>query len=318
MKFLYNQYQFETVIFILTVYVLIAYAKGWYKLSPKPLYNHPFFWTSIFLPTLIFCIFSYYDLSNKKTSVLGADQYDISTFTLSILALVLPATTILSAIHRSIQTDEQIKIAEKKNESDKYYAHQKYIIECLASLTKHEIKSSWNGHENSRIISISNPHKLYRQAFKESSPENASFELNSVINESLVSLWTWLNTELCAIHNNNSPTISAHFLYKVEGRLVGLSRHLGFSRPNGPWCANINNQFNLITSFLSEDEFIRTIHNYNEVTTEVCDILNIEIDFGKICPDIMNYIYGGKKTLQCYNSNYIGYIPYKQPMFTLP
>ncbi|HAS0802370.1 MULTISPECIES: hypothetical protein [Enterobacter cloacae complex] len=316
MKILYDQYQLETVIFIFCLYIFIAFVNGWYKLSPKPLYEHPFFWASIFLPVLIFCICAYYDLQNKTISNNSIEQYDISTFTLSILALVLPATTILAAIHRSIQTDEQIKVTEKKNESDKYYAHQKYIVECLNSLTKYEVKSSWNNNDNSRVITVSNPHKLYRQAFKKSSPENVSFELNEFINQAFPALWKWLNEELCLLHKNNSPAISANFLYKAEGRLVGLSRHLGFSRPNGPWSANINNNFNLITSFLSEEEFIRTIHYYNEVTSEVCDILNIEIDFGKICPDVMNYIYGGKKILQCYHPNFIGYMPYKQPMFT--
>lgn len=315
MKILYNQYQLETVIFIFLLYIIIAFCMGWYKLSPKPLYNHPFFWASIFLPFLIFCIFAYYDLENNKLSNGSTEQYDISTFTLSILALVLPAITILSAIHRSIQTDEQIKVAEKKNESDKYYSHQKYIIECLNSLTKYEVASSWQDKDNSRAIAISNPHKLYRQAFNKSTPENASYELNNLIYESFSDLWKWLNAELCALHAKNSPTLSADFVYKVEGKLVDLSRRFGFSRPNGPWSADINRNFHLITSFLTEDELIRTLHYYNEVTSEVCDILNIEIDFSKLCPDIMNYMNGRNKILECYNPNFISYIPYKQPMF---
>ncbi|HDC4488350.1 TPA: hypothetical protein O8T89_004359, partial [Enterobacter kobei] len=273
---------------------------------------------SVFLPILLFCFFAYYDLSNKLIpSAAGENQFDISTFTFSILALVFPITTLLAAIHRSIQTDEQIRVAEVKNESDKYYAHQKYIVECLNSLTKHEIKSSWNVNDNKRTIGISNPHKLFRQAFDKSSPDKPSFELNSLVENSFLELWTWFNDELTLLHQKNSPAISANFIYQAECKLAEFSRLLGFSKPNGPYSANINyslnHSFNLITCFLSENEFIKALSYYNEVTSEVCDILNIDIDFNKICPDIMNYINGQNNILNCYHPNFIGYVSYKKP-----
>lgn len=313
MNITYSQYQLEVVLSVFFLYFISTVIMGWYKLTPRPLYKHPFFWASTLLPIIIFCILAFFDVSNGvSSSQKGIEHYEISTFTFSILALIIPIVSIIASIHRSIQTDEQIRVTEKKNESDKYYAHQKYIVEAFNSLNKHEVISSSNGKDNNRIISVSNPHKLYRQSFNNASPENANLTLNKFIEEGFTLFWQWLNRELCEVKSLNSPIASANFVYKVEGKLVGLSRHLGVSRPNGPYSATTHYRgFHLTTSFINEDDFIRTIHCYSEVTSEICDILNINIDFEKICLDVMNYIYSNVSLLECYNKNFIALVPHR-------
>lgn len=313
MNITYSQYQLEVVLAVFSIYFISTIVMGWYKLTPKPLYKHSFFWASILLPITIFFILAFFDVTNGRVaSKNGINHYEISTFTFSVLALIIPIVSIIASIHRSIQTDEQIRVTEKKNESDKYYAHQKYIVEAFNSLNKHEVISSSNGKNNNRTISVSNPHKLYRQAFKNASPDNANLTINKFIEEGFTLFWQWTNNALCEVKRANSPQASANFIHQVEGRLVGLSRHLGVSRPFGPYSANIQYKgIDITTSFLNEDDFIRTMHCYIEVTSEICDILNINLEFGKICIDVMNYIYGNVSILECYNTNYTSLIPHR-------
>lgn len=311
MNITYSQYQLEFIVTFFAIYFISMFIMGWYKLTPKPLYKHAFFWASTSLPIIIFFILAAFDIKNGETlTTIGKfHQLAISTFAFSTLALIIPIVSIIASIHRSIQTDEQIRVTEKKNESDKYYAHQKYIVESLNSLNKQEIAFSFNDKTNKKSIYVSNPHKLYSQAFTHASPENADFTLSPKINEMLTSFWKWLNREF-KIYNKEKLTYkSANFVYETEGRLFGFSRHLGVSRPFGAYSANIKiNDYNLTTSFMNEKDFLRTIYCYNEVTSDICDVLGIEIDFRKICPDIMNYIYGSENYPLCFQVNFTSYI----------
>lgn len=313
MDITYSQNQIEIIASVLSVYLIITIIMGWYKLTPKPLYKHPFFWVSTTIPIIIFSLLAFFDIKNGETiSKSGPFHYEISTFTFSTLALILPIVSIIASIHRSIQTDEQIRVTENKNESDKYYAHQKYIVESLNSLNKQEIISSANGKDNNRSIYVSNPHKLYRQAFTQASPANADLALSPNIKEALTSFWEWLNREFTNRKYEKLSYNSAKFIYETEGRLIGLARHLGVSRPFGSYSANIAfGDYNLTTSFVDENDFARTIYCYNEVTSDICDILGIEIDFGKICPDIMNYIYGSEKFPLCFHRNFTSFVTHR-------
>ncbi|MEY0957471.1 hypothetical protein AB7188_01020 [Providencia rettgeri] len=118
------------------------------KLNVESLDKQPLFWFAVLSPIVLFLIFGVVIWKDyiPDLSKAGLDKFaEITKFPLAVLALSPIFGVIVSHIHRTIQTEEQIKktekqitiakdqftIARKKNNLDLFYSHYKYVTEKI-------------------------------------------------------------------------------------------------------------------------------------------------------------------------------------------
>lgn len=119
---------------------------------------------SIILPIAAFIILSI-PLWLKTEFNFSAEGYanflELYKLPIAALSLSIPLVAITSHIHRTIQTASQIEITNKKNDADRFFAHQKFITDNLSTLKSKE----FNLRKTKQVISIETPTSLYRSLF---------------------------------------------------------------------------------------------------------------------------------------------------------
>ncbi|MEQ5565267.1 hypothetical protein ABN335_15245 [Providencia rettgeri] len=170
------------------------------RLDDRSLDKQSLFWFSIVSPIVLFLIFGLIIWKDyvPELSAAGLTKfYDISKFPLAILALSPIFGVIITNIHKTMQTESQIKKAEiqinetkAKNITDSYFSHIKYVTEefkkieitepvkNIPSIFFEDVKYNWLTHktkidnEDKKDITISlrveNPNKLYRYIYEKS------------------------------------------------------------------------------------------------------------------------------------------------------
>lgn len=104
------------------------------KLDHRPLTSQWSFWLAVGAPIALFFFFGGFSWIGKdfQFNQKGFDEFiRISKLPLGLLATIIPSVAVVSSMHRSIQTAEQIKHAEeKKNEEDESLVSEA-AEECL-------------------------------------------------------------------------------------------------------------------------------------------------------------------------------------------
>lgn len=125
-----------------------------YKIDAKPLTQQTLFWLAIVIPIVSFIYFGLFAWWGK-TPVFSAHGFErfikISTLPLGLLSLAIPFTAVINNIHRTVQTNEQIKQAESKNKSDFYFSHRKNTIDIFSSLIKEKINFKFHNIDATHI-----------------------------------------------------------------------------------------------------------------------------------------------------------------------
>jgi hypothetical protein len=165
--------------------VFLAFKKKNFWLNHNDLTKQPLFWVGIFWPAG-FSLALGSRVWLNRTLDFSYDGYEafiqISKLPLAVLALTIPVTAVIAAIHRSIQTAKQIEETQVKNTADLYYSHKKHYIEILE-----------------KISFITQPHLAYKIAFPNNSEKNYNIELDKKflqdtkkLNDNLIQLTTEL------------------------------------------------------------------------------------------------------------------------------
>ncbi|MBD2799516.1 hypothetical protein ID854_03320 [Xenorhabdus sp. M] len=201
-------------LFIIFMFFIIPFSifliKGKLHLDEERLDKQGLFWFATITPIVLFFIFGYLIWSNYT---LRLDEnglntfFEISKFPLSILALSPVLGLIVSNIHRTIQTnaqikrtEEQIRLTSMKNNMDAFYAHYKYIIEGLSEINIHNhyhydnfkfnnIKFKDNYLNKFKIdeeIVIKNTRKLFNDIYKRHG--DLKYGFNPKLNKKFMSL----------------------------------------------------------------------------------------------------------------------------------
>ncbi|CDL83893.1 hypothetical protein [Xenorhabdus szentirmaii] len=141
-----------TIIFIIISIIIVSFVFmiKKYPLNEKRLDKQNLFWFSVTLPIILFFTFGLFVWTgyNIRLDEKGFSTFlEISKLPLAILALSPVFGVIISNIHRTIQTDEQIKKTSFKNNMDAFYAHNKYILEGLMDINIINCYSVENKHE---------------------------------------------------------------------------------------------------------------------------------------------------------------------------
>lgn len=157
MKFMNSYWLIGIYLFIIAgIFGIARYFKT-YKIDAKPLTQQTLFWLAIVIPIVSFIYFGLFAWCGK-TPVFSAHGFErfikISTLPLGLLSLAIPFTAVINNIHRTVQTNEQIKQAESKNKSDFYFSHRKNTIDIFSSLIKEKINFKFNDVEATHITTV--------------------------------------------------------------------------------------------------------------------------------------------------------------------
>jgi hypothetical protein len=97
---------------------------------------------------------------------------------------------VVNSIHRTIQTDTQIKESQRKNRVDGFYNHRKYTIELLQNIPFGEIETNWNEYNK---LNFKNAYKVYSLTFPGSSVNSDDFHPSRIIPRETEDYWISLD-----------------------------------------------------------------------------------------------------------------------------
>ncbi|MEY0880788.1 hypothetical protein AB7194_11105 [Providencia stuartii] len=190
------------VLFAISYLVTDASLKGTrevsFEIKSDSLDKQYLFWLGIIVPIGIFFYLEYFVFLSNEISFNSTGFkafFDESKLPLGVLALSPIFGVIVSNIHRTIQTEKQIAVTERKNIADSFYSHNKYIVEEFKLIKEESVAFDI-------AFQISFPNKLYKIIYKESSikdggNEDVSYFFVSRIN----SYFLFINKELLVVED---------------------------------------------------------------------------------------------------------------------
>ncbi len=124
------------IIFIIS-YLFYLFKINAFNMNAEPLTHQPLFKAALIIPIISFLLLGVIVWKGHSIQI-DADGFNnfltISKLPLAILSLSIPFGVIVNNIHRTIQTDTQIKEAQKKNTIDGFYSHRKNTMEIIQSI----------------------------------------------------------------------------------------------------------------------------------------------------------------------------------------
>ncbi|GEM_PF-793917 len=119
------------------IYVIYLFKARAFTMNAEPLTHQPLFKAALIIPiTSFFLLGSIVWIGHGiKLDTDGFNNFlNISKLPLAVLSLSIPLGVVVNNIHRTIQTDKQIKEAQRKNTIDGFYAHRKNTIEIIEKI----------------------------------------------------------------------------------------------------------------------------------------------------------------------------------------
>ncbi|KDE35100.1 hypothetical protein AW40_18205 [Kosakonia radicincitans UMEnt01/12] len=197
-----------------------------FEMNAGKLTDQRLFWASILAPAygfITFGIVAWLGHSIQLDSAGFNNFLEISKLPLAILSLSGFLGIIVNNIHRTIQTDTQIKEAQRKNKIDAFYAHRKNTIEILQNLDFSHILILNEVIE----LTFQNCYSTYKKIYPFASTNRNDFSPSQKFISKSERLWL----KLCnLLKNTNFPTQLEYFnhLLLIDDTLYEIHIHYGF------------------------------------------------------------------------------------------
>lgn len=180
------------VLFVM-IYVCYLFKVKAFKMNADPLTHQPLFKAALIIPIISFLLLGAVVWGGHSFQI-DSDGFNtflnISKLPLAILSLSIPFGVIVNNVHRTIQTDKQIKEAEKKNKIDGFYAHRKNTVEVIQNI---EFKPLYIlGQEHN--IEIRNGYSSYKTFFPFATPSNTDYTPSPLFITKSNALWLEMAT----------------------------------------------------------------------------------------------------------------------------
>ena len=137
---------------------------------------------------------------------------------LAALSLAIPFGVIVNNIHRTIQTDKQIKEAEKKNLIDGFYSHRKNTVEVIQNIELKSIYILGKKHQ----LEFSNCYTCYKVFYPFASSSGVDFNISQSFITSLMHSWIELGSLLEKPKFDETLQYYIH-INKIEKCLIKLN-----------------------------------------------------------------------------------------------
>lgn len=228
-----------SIIYIITL-IPLFYHFDWLKLNEKNLLKQPLFIASIAVPFQMFILYGFWAWNGHALDFTseGFNRFlDISKLPLLMLASSVPLAAIVSNIHRTTQTENQIEKTQKqinlvieKNKTDSYYSHLKSYSDIFQTLPSFKLARLKNKDDDAEEIELSvvHPYTLYKNIFKSSSIEDGySTEIDESFIRKTQNLYNNINT--CLKTRNKEHDKQLLDIQLVESHIIQLCRLLGIN-----------------------------------------------------------------------------------------
>jgi len=220
-----------------------------------------------------------YDL---KLDADGFNKFiEISKLPLGLLSLSIPFGVVVNNIHRTIQTDKQIKEAERKNKADGFYSHRKNTIEMFESLPFKSFQVAGEKY----TLEFDNCYSTYRYSYPMASTSSGEFIADENFVRRVDNLWIALKEKL-----ENPPTRSAEstlkYIASIENILDNMHRILLFKpiEIKKLLLVNFSNEEGFtkrfVTKFSCEDDIKMAINAYWNACMIITQALELDINEG--------------------------------------
>ncbi|EBR8246862.1 hypothetical protein ACLHOE_003385 [Salmonella enterica subsp. enterica serovar Newport] len=294
-----NEYYSFFALLVFLIYLAIEFInikkKKAFTMKSTPLTDQHLFWTSIrvpFLGFIYFGIFSWYEYSFQFNQI-GFNKFiEISKLPLGLLSLCIPLVAIVNGIHRTIQTDDQIKQTKYKNISDQFYAHQKSHIEYFSSILQETIEFVDTPNETTKhIIKVDSPFKLYKKSFPNSSIKNSDFEVNVEFIYNLGEFWGGIEKHIDELSKSNTNNERFRNIHEIEKRINNLCKIAYFTPLKRKYVYYLDHTSYIFCSkFEGELDLKKTIKAYLNLTQDLFDILDGNLNNQILSEYLINYV----------------------------
>ncbi|MEH4748564.1 hypothetical protein PO379_17860 [Enterobacter asburiae] len=178
----YKPNTFDSIILLIvfisyiSIEIILTIKNKAFEMNSAPLTKQYLFKQAIRIPFFLALFFGILTWIGHKPKF-DSDGFNnfilISKLPIGILSLAIPFVAVVNNIHRTIQTNTQIEVAQRKNISDSYYSHFKHITDYFNNLPKRTLGISvdYNNDINYEY-SITYPVHLYNFLYKDNSPIN--------------------------------------------------------------------------------------------------------------------------------------------------
>lgn len=226
------------------IYLFIEYTKNknnsYFEMTEERLTKQKLFKQSIRIPvisSLYFGVFAWMGHSPQFDATGFTNFIEISKLPIALLSLSIPFVAIVANIHRTIQTENQIRktqqqidLVTEKNRSDAYYAHLKNYSDIFKTLPSFTLSRRDNTTFEKFTVKLTVDHtySLYKKIFTKSS---ISAGYNSEVDKKFLTQLENIYTSIGnAIIRNNEifpSQVSISNLENIEALVVFLCRELG-------------------------------------------------------------------------------------------
>ncbi|HHH0781535.1 TPA: hypothetical protein ACPZO3_000230 [Yersinia enterocolitica] len=259
------------------------------KLNHESLSKQGPFWLSICIPLIIAILLSYplYRQTVIDLSVGGYENFlTIFKLPIGVLSLTIPFVAIVAHIHRTIQTAEQLNVARKKNLSDSFFSHHKFITDALGKVTPIQTKIAGSKFD----LKIDDPYYIYNIFFKKSSYEKG-IDTSSILSGQIVII-TLIQDVINKLDIASSPFSSnveqITRLHNLISSISKLARFLSITNSSSDWKnvvmygKNDNQIVKLVTFYHNENELKEYLNSLYEIIKKIFLIINIDIDIDNV------------------------------------
>lgn len=260
-----------------------------FEMNSGPLTKQRLFWASIIAPVMGFFAFGFVVWVDHHPQLDGDglnNFIEISKLPLAILSLSGFLGVIVNNVHRTIQTNEQIEEAQRKNKNDLYYSHQKNTIELIEKINKINFpfkEQLEDSEKNTYEIAIKNPLKLYRKIFTKLSNNNFQLDIDTEftynLNKSLLRVRGHIfNVKLHNKFKNTGYELEiAKSFHEIDREIKKLAFLLEIDPAYRTY--SFSRKFEthtLITYYSEEAELICIIYYYFEIVDSLCTVINLK------------------------------------------
>lgn len=175
------------IIFIIS-YLCYLIKNDAFNMNAEPLTRQPLFKAALLIPIVSFLLLG--GIVWKGHSIqIDAEGFNnfltISKLPLAVLSLSIPFGVIVNNIHRTIQTDTQIKESQKKNTMDGFYSHRKNTMEIIQN-----IEFTYTYYlANKTQLEFRNSYSCYKAFYPYANASTLNFESSISFIEKSERLW---------------------------------------------------------------------------------------------------------------------------------
>ncbi|WP_411696597.1 hypothetical protein [Enterobacter pasteurii] len=306
---------------IYVIYLYIEYkqlkSKGGFSMNEKPLSEQLLFRAAIRVPLISFIFFGCFAWSGHPPSFTSkgfSNFIERGKLPLGLLSLSIPFLAVINNMHRTIQTDAQIKESKKKNLSDLFYSHQKNTTEYFSTHIQYTLQagnSQLNSHEE-RFIKVKHTYKLYQKLFPQSSALDNNFTLSKEYIKLIKSIWVKINLLLNEENykyvqgeKKSYKARQAKNVHSLELCIRKLSRKLYLNEIKFKYIFQLyeHEKFTLHTGIQSEDDLKNIIKCFWVITNDIFLIGNEVILKKSDYPNIDRYLVSTRNYTHLENYN---------------